>query len=135
MPRIAVALSALFLLGATPPLPLKAITLYETGLGYYERKGTIPAGSVVEIPLESGQLDDALKTLVIVSERGVASVEYDPPLAPEAARALAGVPEPDGQRSLEGLTAALRGAVVRIEQNTGKPLEGRIVEVVEQEEH
>ena len=60
--------------------------LYENGVGYFERKGAVVAGAVAQIPLEPGQLDDALKSLVVMSTRGVASVEFAPSIAPELSR-------------------------------------------------
>lgn len=64
----------LFVLLAAAPtqsrLPLKTLVLYENGVGYFERRGAVSSGSVAEIPLEPGQLDDALKSLVVVSTQG-----------------------------------------------------------------
>ena len=85
---------ALLLLAAAPvpaaaKLPLKSLTLYENGIGYFERRGQLPAGAVAEIPLEPGQLDDALKSMVVVSDKGVASVEFAPPLLLEHSRETA----------------------------------------------
>jgi len=129
---------ALFLLAvaaapASPgPLPLKALVLYENGVGYFERRGLVAPGKVAEIPLESGQLDDALKSLVVMSEAGVASVEFAPPLAEEAARALAGLPELGSDDSLEGLLLSLQGVDVQVTRTGGGPVRGRVVQVSEE---
>ena len=117
-----------------PRLPLRALVLYENGLGYFERRGEVPAGREAWIPLEPGQLDDALKTLVVMSARGVGSVEFEPPLSPEAARAQAGMPEEPPQGSLPDLLASMKGVDVRVSQRDGKVLRGRVVEVVQEEE-
>jgi hypothetical protein len=114
-------------------LPLKAMVLYENGLGYFERKGEVKAGSVAEIPLEPGQLDDALKSLVVVSDRGVASVEFAPPLAAEAARALAGMPAPEEQHSLAALLHGLQGVDVKVTPLAGAALRGRVIEVADEQ--
>jgi hypothetical protein len=122
-------------LAAEPPrLPLKSLVLYENGLGYFERKGQVAEGQVAWIPLEPGQLDDALKTLVVMSERGVASVEFEPPLSPEAARAQAGLPEEEGGATLPSLLMALKGVDVRVARKDGGALRGRVVDVVKEEE-
>lgn len=115
----------------TEDLKLKEITLYETGLGYYVRAGHLGAGALAYIPLEPGQLDDALKTLVVVSETGVASVEYNPPLAPQAARAQAGLPQDDGNPNLANLLLSLRGVNIRLVQDrdNGTTVEGRLMSV------
>lgn len=119
---------------ATPAkLPLKTLVLYENGVGYFERKGAVRPGAVAEIPLEAGQLDDALKSLVVVSEQGVASVEFAPPLAAEAARAMAGLPERAEQRSLENLLRALQGVDVSVSHDGGAAVKGRVLDVSEEQ--
>ncbi len=59
---------------AGPTLPLKRVRLYETGVGYFERTGKIQAQGSVALPVPAGHLDDALKTMVVLSEGGKASV-------------------------------------------------------------
>lgn len=130
------ALLALALAAAPPPLqsrlPLKTLVLYENGVGYFERRGPVTAGSVAEIPLEPGQLDDALKSLVVVSAQGVASVEFAPPLSAEAARAMAGLPERDQQASLANLCRSLTGVDVEVRRQAGPPVKGRVIQVSEE---
>src|SRR4249919_492038 len=60
-------------------LPLRTVRLYETGVGYFEREGEITGGSE-SLPVPASHVDDALKTLVILSSQGpvsVAGVEFD----------------------------------------------------------
>lgn len=131
----------LLLVLAAPPaaqqsrLPLKTLVLYENGVGYFERRGNVPTGSVAEIPLEPGQLDDALKSLVVMSAQGVASVEFAPPLSAEAARAMAGLPEREHQASLSNLCRSLTGVEVEVRQTNapGKVVKGRVIEVAEEQ--
>ena len=113
-------------------LPLKTLVLYQNGVGYFERRGAVSAGSVAEIPLEPGQLDDALKSLVVVSAQGVASVEFAPPLSAEAARAMAGLPERSQQGSLSNLCRSLTGVEVEIRRERGPVVKGRVIEVSEE---
>lgn len=120
---------------AVPRMPLKSLTLYENGVGYFERKGQMSPGAVAEIPLEPGQLDDALKSMVVVSEKGVASVEFAPPLVAEAARAMAGMPTPGEQRALPALLRSLQGVDVKVLGAEGLTAHGRVVEVAEEVEH
>src|SRR4051812_49329615 len=129
------ALIALALAAAPPSqsrLPLKTLVLYENGVGYFERRGPVTPGSVAEIPLEPGQLDDALKSLVVVSAQGVASVEFAPPLSAEAARAMAGLPERSQQASLSNLCRSLTGVEVEIRRAAGPVVKGRVIEVSEE---
>ena len=128
------ALLFLALAAAPPPsqLPLKTLVLYENGVGYFERRGPVRPGSVAEIPLEPGQLDDVLKSLVVVSAQGVASVEFAPPLSAEAARAMAGLPERDQQASLSNLCRSLTGVEVEIRREAGGLVKGRVIQVSEE---
>lgn len=129
------ALIVLALAAAPPPqsrLPLKTLVLYENGVGYFERRGPVKAGSVAEIPLEPGQLDDALKSLVVVSAQGVASVEFAPPLSAEAARAMAGLPERSEQASLSNLCRSLTGVEVEVKREAGAVVKGRVIQVSEE---
>lgn len=118
-------------LAAPSVLPLKRLVLYENGLGYFERQGQLSAGATAEIPLGPGQLDDALKSLVVVSPRGIASVEYSPALSEAAARASAGLPSDENQASVVGLLRALKGVEVRVAVAAGAERRGRIVEIEE----
>ncbi|MFT3706141.1 MAG: hypothetical protein QM817_00610 [Archangium sp.] len=127
----------LLLVLAAPPanqarLPLKTLVLYENGVGYFERRGNVPTGSVAEIPLEPGQLDDALKSLVVMSAQGVASVEFAPPLSAEAARAMAGLPEREHQASLSNLCRSLTGVEVEVRHGNAPLVKGRVIEVAEE---
>ncbi|MEW6433049.1 MAG: hypothetical protein AB1730_16215 [Myxococcota bacterium] len=125
-------LLASVVLAAPAPLPLKTLVLYENGVGYFERRGVVAPGKVAEIPLEAGQLDDALKSLVVMSQQGVASVEFAPPLAEEAARALAGLPEGGEDGSLPGLLLSFRGVDVEVSRADGKRVRGRVLNVSEE---
>jgi hypothetical protein len=109
-------------------LPLRLLTLYETGLGYYERSGSLGAGESAQIPLEPGQLDDVLKTLVVSAKEGVASIEYEPPLVPRAAAAEAGLDQSTAN-DLGALLLAMQGVLVEVRLEADKPLEGRLMAV------
>jgi hypothetical protein len=125
-----IPLTALLLSG-TPNLPLKKIVLYENGVGYFERKGNVVKGSAAVIPLDLGQLDDALKSLVIVSESGVASIEYAPPVSVDAAGALAGL-NSDEPPNIESLLRALKGNEVEVTVAKQASLTGKIIDVSEE---
>jgi hypothetical protein len=120
--------------GAEPaPLPLKRARLYETGVGYFERTGPITGGGV-GLPVPAGHLDDALKTLVVLSDdpgAHVGSIEFPSSLSPARARSLAGLPSPEERTPLGllSLLAGLRGANVDVQTGDGR-IVGRLVEVV-----
>ena len=76
-------------------LPLRTVRLYETGIGYFERAGTLGSRATV-LPVPAGHLDDALKTLVVLSrdqKTRVHGLEFASSVSPGMGRALAGLPE------------------------------------------
>lgn len=115
-------------------LPLKRVRLYETGVAYFERTGTLGAGAVT-LPVPASHLDDALKTLVVYSKNGasrVGGVEFGSSVSPGMGRALAGVAPGDGPLSLSELLQSLKGANVVLTLERGS-LEGRLVDVLDTE--
>lgn len=115
-------------------LPLKHVRLYETGVAYFERTGTLGTNAVT-LPVPASHLDDALKTLVVYSTNGAAhvgGVEFGSSVTPGMGRALAGVPTGEGPLSLGALLQSLKGARVAITLERGT-LDGRLVEVLDSE--
>ena len=112
-------------------LPLKRVRLYETGVAYFERTGTVGAGAVT-LPVPASHLDDALKTLVVYSKNGasrVGGVEFASSVSPGMGRALAGVAPGEAALSLSALLESLKGANVVLTLAHGS-LEGRLVDVL-----
>jgi hypothetical protein len=131
--------AALFVLLAAPAahgnssaLPLKRLRLYETGVGYFERSGTLGSGAVT-LPVPASHLDDALKTLVVFAGDGpseVSGVEFGSSVSRSMASALAGLGSEQGRLGLLELLASLKGAAV--EFRVGKEtITGRLVEVLD----
>jgi hypothetical protein len=114
-------------------LPLRALRLYETGVGYFERSGRLSRSDTMTLPVPAAHLDDALKTLVVLGKGGGARVEgvaFSSSIGRGMARALAGLPrDSDEPVSYEDLLKTLRGADVEatLEHET---IRGRIVDVV-----
>src|SRR5437868_14268688 len=82
-------------ISAVSILPLKSVRLYETGVGYFERSGNIGADNS-GLPLPAGHLDDALKTLVVLSQDATARVHgisFPSSVSKGMGRALAGLPQ------------------------------------------
>jgi hypothetical protein len=116
------------------PLPLKRVRLYETGVAYFERSGTLQAGAV-SLPVPQSHLDDALKTLVVYSKAGatrVGGVEFGSSVSPSMGRALAGMDPGGGPLGLAALLESLKGANLALTLESGL-LEGRLVEVLDAE--
>lgn len=112
-------------------LPLTKLRLYETGVGYFERAGTLGGAHGAGVPVPSGHLDDALESLVVLGADGsVQQVAFDSRQSPAVARARAGLPaEPDAEVRLHDVLVGLRGhdAIVR---GGGKRVRGRIVDII-----
>jgi hypothetical protein len=120
-------------------LPLKSLKLYETGVGYFERSGTLSRDQSMTLPVPTGHLDDALKTLVISGANGAATisgVEFASSLSRGMARALAGLPaEGDEPISYKMLLSSLKGADVEIvtKGRNAQNIKGRLVDVLDPE--
>ena len=60
-------------------LPVKKVTLYKHGIGFFERAGAIPAGEEVFLDFKNSEMNDVLKSLIISASAGgaVSAVRYD----------------------------------------------------------
>ena len=60
-------------------LPLKKVVLYSNGVGYFERQGAVVGNSNVTLQFTPEEIDDVLKSLVIIDrDKGhVSSVSFD----------------------------------------------------------
>ncbi len=116
-----------------PILPLKSVRLYEAGVGYFEREGM--TGGKTSLPVPPGHLDDALKTLVVLSKGGKAEVlglSFPSSVTKGMARALAGLPaNEEGPLGFRSLLNTMRGAHVVIRTKNGTETAGRLVDVVD----
>ncbi len=136
---------SLFFSMAPPPkadvLPLSRLRLYETGVGYFERRGRVAKREQLALPVPTAHLDDALKTLVVLdggSGARVGGIAFSTAVSEGMARAMAGLPdESDGVayvdllRSLEGTRVVVRsdakkvtGRLIDVEGPFGEPVTG-----------
>jgi hypothetical protein len=113
------------------PLPLEKLRLYETGVGYFERAGELGGPGGASLPVPSGHLDDALKSLVVLGQDGtVRSVAFDSRQSPAVARARAGLPpETDAPIRVHDVLLGLRGHEVTVRQKARR-IRGRLVDVI-----
>jgi hypothetical protein len=118
-------------------LPLRTLRLYETGVAYFERSGSIPGNVETSLPVPAGHIDDALKTLVVLGAPGKSSVqglEFGSSVSNGMARALAGLPiASEGPISYRDILLSLKGAAVEVQTRSEK-VEGRIIDVLEPED-
>jgi hypothetical protein len=117
---------------STPAIvPLRSLRLYETGVGYFERTGTVSGGK--SLPVPTSHLDDALKSLVILGEgASVQALTFSSSLSKPMARAMVGIQ--DGETlAFPSLLSALKGVRVEVALSSGgEPLRGRLVELTEE---
>jgi hypothetical protein len=122
-------------------LPLKTLRLYETGVGYFERSGTLGAHMSTTLPVPPGQLDDALASLVVLKSGSggmVSGVSFASSVTRAAARSRAGLPaDPASPVAFVDLLGSMRGEKVSIVTSTASgasgassgDIAGRVVEV------
>lgn len=73
----------------TKTLPVTKAVLYTNGVGYFEREGTLPGGSDIEISCRLGEVNDLLKSLTVQDLDGgkAGTVTLASPSDPESATA------------------------------------------------
>lgn len=113
-------------------LPLRRLRLYETGVGYFERRGGVKPKAALTLPLPASHLDDALKTLVVLDASGdthVQGLQFASAVSESGARALAGLPQytEDAIGYVDVLTS-LEGSRIEV-SHAKKLLTGVLVEV------
>lgn len=115
-------------LGQADPLPVSAVTLYRSGVGSFERTGTVAGDSTVQLTASADQIDDLLKSLVVLDLDGgrVGAVTYtaDEPVA-RLLDAL-GIEDP-AQVTLGRIIARFRGAEVVLDVTGQGELVGRVL--------
>jgi hypothetical protein len=120
---------------STPPpsiLPLTTLRLYETGVGYFERSGTLSPNERTSLPIPASHLDDALRSLVVLTPgrsdplRGIA---FGSSMSHGMARAMAGLPtNADTPITYRDLLTSLKGAHVEVKTHYAT-FAGRLIDV------
>ncbi|HSO32015.1 MAG TPA: hypothetical protein VLT33_05850 [Labilithrix sp.] len=119
------------------PLPLRSMRLYETGVGYFERSGTIGDRALTSLPVPAGHLDDALKSLVVLNGGGggtVTGVAFASSVTRATARSRAGLPaDPDHPIAFKDLLVSMKGELVTVSMRGATTVSaGRVIEVTEE---
>lgn len=111
---------------AAEVLPVRRVRFYETGVGWFERRGTVR--DTTSLPVPTSHLDDALKTLVVLGgDADVGAITFPSALGDDAARVAAGLTD-DGPLGFEQALRALRGVRVTLETDE-RSLSGVLLEV------
>ncbi|MDC0743158.1 hypothetical protein [Polyangium mundeleinium] len=116
-----------------PPLPLKTVRLYESGVGYFERSGRVGRDAGLALPVPVSHLDDALKTLVVLGTDGktsVAGIEFASSISVENGRALAGLSEGSGPVTHASLLRSLKGGGIEL-RTARETVKGKLVDVLD----
>ena len=104
-------------------VPVTKAVLFSSGVGYFEHSGTVEGEGVVRLQFKTDQINDVLKSMVLMDHDGgtITSVTYasnDP-----VDRALGSFSiDISGEPTLADLLKQLRGAEVVVEGITGKIL-------------
>ena len=110
-------------------LPVTAVTLFRSGVGSFERQGTVTGNEMVNLSFKASQINDILKSLIVVDLDGgrVGAVSYssDEPIG-RRLEAL-GLDDPT-ELSLGDLLAQFLGASVTMTTTSGD-ITGRILGV------
>jgi hypothetical protein len=111
---------------AESPLALQRVVLYRNGVGYFERSGSIE-GSTLRLRVRKDQVNDLLKSLVVVDAKGrVLGVSL--PLDPQSWHKAALAALMPGNGRLAEVLDSLRGTTIEVTTD-GRRVSGRIVMV------
>ena len=120
----------------SPPLPIRRVVLYGNGVAFVERRGRVTGRAEVRLPVKTSQVDDVLKSLVVLDlgHGRVGAVGYDTPTPAETGLGEVPfrlAPSTSGDCGRGGLAEVLRqlqGAEVTAATADG-PVVGRVLTV------
>jgi hypothetical protein len=107
-------------------LPVRKVTLYKHGVGYFERSGQLATGETARLEFKASEMDDVLKSLTVETRGGgVAGVRYDSsqPLAQKLEELSIKLGQ---QQSIAALLDQLKGAALELKY-AGRTVTGAIV--------
>ena len=113
-------------------LPLRQVVLFSSGVGYFQREGVVEGNATVQLAFRTEQINDLLKSLVLMDRDGgkIAPVTYAPqePLARTLASFEVDISD---NPSLTQLLDRLRGSSVEVVADT--TLTGTVVGMEQQQ--
>jgi small nuclear ribonucleoprotein (snRNP)-like protein len=111
-------------------LPVRAVTLFTSGVSYTLREGQVPAGDAsVTLTFRTAQINDILKSMVLLDEAGGVQAATYPSRDPVGRTLQSFAVDVTDNRSRADMLRQLRGAPVRVQTQGGETVEGRIVGV------
>src|SRR5581483_5996682 len=128
LPLLAVFLST----AMAADIPIREVILYKSGVGYFERGGTLAPGESARLDFKAADMNDVLKSLTVAGQNGIkiTGLRYDSSQPLE--QKLADFPfKIDGQASLALFLDQMKGAKVELkygpETITATIVSGRVV--------
>ncbi|MGE3109904.1 MAG: hypothetical protein AB7G11_16540 [Phycisphaerales bacterium] len=107
-------------------IPVRKITLYRSGVGFFERHGDITGDASIELRFKTGDINDIIKSMVLIDKGGrVESVSYGSKEPMNRRLASFGVDIADNP-SVPNLLNRLRGASIRVTAG-GEVISGTIM--------
>src|SRR3984957_4250889 len=113
-------------------IPIREVILYKSGVGYFDRGGTLRPGESARLDFRAADMNDVLKSLTISSQNGakVTGLRYDSSQPLE--QKLTDFPfKINGQASLALFLDQMKGAKVELKYGTetisGTVVSGRVV--------
>jgi hypothetical protein len=107
-------------------LPITKVVLFSSGVAYFEHRGQVTGDCQVSLPFDASEVNDALKSLVVVDGSSAPSVSY--PSQESLDRALKSFRvDLSGSPRAADLLARLRGAEVTVDMPDS--VTGRVVSV------
>ncbi len=112
-------------------LPIKRMTLYKHGVGFFERRATLSAEKV-ELSFREEEMNDILKSITAIDWDGgqVLGIDYATPQSREERLAGCSI-RLDDDRSLQDLLVGLRGRRVTLRLDQGETATGTLLGVDE----
>ena len=134
-PAVRAASVLLLLLAGTAAradtLPLRHVVVTTSGLALYEYQGKVDGNATLDFPVRLDRVDDVLKSLVVLDDKGSPGGVFLPGREP-LAQMFGGLPFAEADLSSEmQLLNTLRGAAVRVSGPDGDA-EGRLLGVAEE---
>lgn len=109
-------------------LRVTKVVLYQNGVGYFERRGTI-TGHDLELRVRPDQINDVLKSLTVLDLSGSVASSVSLPVERSGDEAAAHLPqEVRNAKGLQTVLAVLRGAAVEVDGRDGR-MAGKVVGV------
>ncbi len=110
-------------------LPIRKLTLYKQGIGFFERQGQ-PEHDSISLVIPRDSINDVLKSVAVTLPQGgrVLGIDYETPEDKQKALDEISVQMKD-RSSMVDLLSSLRGSRVTLRLGNGKMLAGRLVGV------